>query len=58
MADPSSSGSAPDWRLILAGALLALALAAVVYRYADALTDLAASLTTAKLGPAQGHIRY
>jgi hypothetical protein len=58
MADPSSSGSAPDWRLILAGALLALVLGAVAYRYADALTDLAASLTTAKLGPPQGRIHY
>ena len=58
MDEPSSSGPTPDRRLILVAVLLALVLGAIAYRYADDLTNLAASLTSGKLGRAQGRIHY
>jgi hypothetical protein len=59
MDDPSRSGSGRDRRLILAVILaLAVVIGGIVYTFSDDLTELAQSLTTGKLGRAQGKLRY
>jgi len=59
MDDPIKSGAGRDRRLILAAiVVLALVIGGVAYRYSDDLAELAQSITSGKLGRAQGRLHY
>jgi hypothetical protein len=59
MSDPRRSETGRDWRLIVASILaLGLVIGGIAYKYADDLTDLALSLTSGRIGRAQGRFHY
>jgi hypothetical protein len=59
MDDPIKSGAGRDRRLILAAIVaLLLVIGGIAYEYSDDLTELAQSLTSGKLGRAQGRLHY
>ena len=59
MDDPGRSGAGRDWRLMLAAMVaLGLVIGGTAFKYADDLTDFAQSLTSGKIGKAQGHFHY